>query len=192
MRVVLGLGNPGGRYLATRHNAGWQVLDILRGRWGAADSGRDEAWQEWTAERAGRRVHLVKPLLFMNRSGEAFVSWRERQAVEPGQLLVVVDDVYLPLGVLRLRERGSSGGHLGLGSLESALGTREYARLRVGVGAAPAAELREHVLEEFGEEEAETARSAFERAADAVECWITEGATSAMNRFNRRVPEGGC
>jgi PTH1 family peptidyl-tRNA hydrolase len=106
----------------------------------------------------------------------------------PEDLLVVSDDVYLPLGVLRLRSRGSSGGHRGLESVEGALGTREFARLRIGVGAAESsAHMREHVLEEFSADEQPVVDEAVLRAADAVECWVAEGMRRAMNRFNRRA-----
>src|SRR5689334_2750130 len=123
----------------------------------------------------------------MNLSGEALQAWRERHGREQ-ELLVVSDDVYLPLGFVRVRATGSSGGHRGLESIEAAVGGRDYARLRVGVGAAEnAAALREHVLEEFAPEELPALAEAVRLAADVVECWVAEGAPGAMNRFNRRV-----
>lgn len=187
MALVLGLGNPGARYARTRHNAGWRVLERLVGRWGARPLAGHDAWRAWRAERAGRPVDLVAPLTFMNASGDALVAWRERHGLDPAEMLVVVDDVYLPVGTLRLRAAGSSGGHRGLESLEAVVG-REFARLRVGVGAAAdAAGLREHVLDEFDEDERAVVDEAIERAADAVECWLDEGALAAMNRFNRRT-----
>jgi PTH1 family peptidyl-tRNA hydrolase len=184
--LVLGLGNPGARYARTRHNVGWRVLERLVGRWVARPAGGHDTWRAWRAERSGRAVDLVVPLTYMNASGAALESWRERHGLEPGELLVVVDDVYLPVGSLRMRVAGSSGGHRGLESLEAVVG-REFARLRVGVGAADAAELREHVLDEFDEDEKTVVDEAIERAADAVECWLDEGALAAMNRFNRRT-----
>jgi PTH1 family peptidyl-tRNA hydrolase len=132
-------------------------------------------------------VSLLQPLTFMNLSGEALAAWRERNGMET-QLLVVSDDVYLPLGSVRLRASGSSGGHRGLESIEAAVGGRDYARLRVGVGAAEsAAALKEHVLEEFAPEELPALEAAVRLAADAVECWVAVGVLSAMNRFNRRA-----
>src|SRR5204863_9850527 len=108
--------------------------------------------------------------------------------LEPGAMLVVLDDVYLPLGTLRLRARGSSGGHRGLESIEAALGSSDYPRLRIGVGEAGSSEqLRDHVLETFGPEERETVEAAIESAADAVECWVGDGIVAAMNRYNKRV-----
>jgi PTH1 family peptidyl-tRNA hydrolase len=183
--VVLGLGNPGPRYAATRHNVGFRVVEDLVARWRARPGEAAPSYRWWRGEHAGREAALLQPLTWMNASGEALAAWRERHALEPGELLVVADDVYLPLGTLRLRARGSSGGHRGLESVESALSTTEYARLRVGVGAAASsAELREHVLETFAREEMEEARAATERAADAVECWLEDGLIAAMNRFN--------
>lgn len=187
MALVLGLGNPGPRYARTRHNVGWRVLERLVGRWEARPAGGGDTWQAWHTERSGRAVDLVVPLTFMNASGAALETWRERHGLDPAELLVVVDDVYLPVGTLRLRVAGSSGGHHGLESLEAVVG-REFARLRIGVGvAADAAGLREHVLEEFAEDEQTVVDEAIERAADAVECWLGEGALAAMNRFNRRT-----
>jgi PTH1 family peptidyl-tRNA hydrolase len=185
--LVLGLGNPGPRYARTRHNVGWRVLERLVGRWGAAPAGEHTTWRAWRAERGGRPVDLLMPLTYMNASGAALEAWRESRELDPAGMLVVVDDVYLPVGLLRLRASGSSGGHRGLESLERVVG-REFARLRVGVGAAgDAAGLRDHVLEGFDEEEKTLVDEALERAADAVECWLAEGPLAAMNRFNRRI-----
>jgi peptidyl-tRNA hydrolase, PTH1 family len=187
--LVLGLGNPGARYTHTRHNVGWQVLERLVARWGARPVAGGGAWRVWHAERDGRDVDLVAPLTFMNASGRALEEWRALHGLDPAALLVVVDDVYLPLGSLRMRMRGSSGGHRGLESLEAVIGP-EYTRLRIGVGAAEdAAGLREHVLEEFAADEMDVVGETLERAADAVECWLTDGALAAMNRFNRRIRE---
>ena len=199
MHLVVGLGNPGDRYASTRHNVAWRVLDTLSARHGAHEAGCEATWRAREAAIAGQRVVLLQPLTFMNLSGEALGSWRERHGREE-QLLVVSDDVYLPLGFVRVRASGSSGGHRGLESIEAAVGGRDYARLRVGVGGVPgrrlgpesSAELREHVLEEFAPEEMPALEEAVRLAADAVECWVAEGVLSTMNRFNRRVdaPQG--
>jgi PTH1 family peptidyl-tRNA hydrolase len=124
---------------------------------------------------------------WMNESGRAIAAWRERNTLDLAELLVVADDVYLPVGMVRLRAGGSSGGHRGLESIEQALGTGEFARLRVGVGGAPGEALREHVLETFEEEEKGAVAESIGKAADAVEVWLGEGLLAAMNRFNRRV-----
>lgn len=188
MRLVLGLGNPGPRYAATRHNVAWPVLETLARRAGAAAEERTAAYRARRIRIGEEDVALVEPLTFMNRSGEAVQEWEQRYGFDPEALLVVTDDVYLPLGMLRLRAGGSSGGHRGLESVESALGHRQYARLRIGVGAAESSEaLREHVLEEFAPEELPVLEVAIRQAADAVECWVSQGIRSAMNVFNRRV-----
>ena len=187
MHLVVGLGNPGDRYVATRHNVAWHVLDMLAARHGAPEAGRQTTWRAREASIAGQPVVLLQPLTYMNLSGEALGAWREQRGQEQ-ELLVVSDDVYLPLGHVRMRTTGSSGGHRGLESIEAVVGGRDYARLRVGVGAAgSSAELKEHVLDEFAPEELPALAEAIRLAADVVECWVAEGAPSAMNRFNRRV-----
>ena len=187
MHLVVGLGNPGDRYASTRHNIAWRVLDTLAARHGAREAGHDATWRAREASIGERPVVLLQPLTYMNLSGEALGAWRERRGQEE-QLLVVSDDVYLPLGYVRVRTTGSSGGHRGLESIEATVGGRDYARLRIGVGAAESAEaLKEHVLEEFAPEEMPALEEAVRLAADAVECWVAEGAPGAMNRFNRRV-----
>jgi PTH1 family peptidyl-tRNA hydrolase len=188
VRLVVGLGNPGERYARTRHNVAWLVLDELASRLGARPSAGSPAYRARTAREGGDGVVLMQPLTYMNLSGEAIREWQDRHGLEAGELLVVSDDVYLPLGTLRLRAGGSSGGHRGLESIESVVGHRDYARLRVGVGAAESSEvLGEHVLEEFAPEELPVLEEVIRRAADAVECWLAEGLPAAMNRFNRRV-----
>ena len=190
MRLVVGLGNPGERYAATRHNVAWRVLDELARRWRLNDDASVAGlYQSERGVVAGETIELMRPQTYMNRSGDALADWLGRQGEIPTDgVLVVSDDVYLPLGTLRLRARGSSGGHRGLASLEAALGHRDFARLRVGVGAAESgAELKEHVLEAFGPDEEPIVERAVRNAADAVECWAREGIDAAMNRFNRRV-----
>ena len=188
MAVVIGLGNPGGRYDGTRHNIGFRVVDRLVARWSARPSGTTSWYWSWGADVQAHTIHLVMPRTYMNRSGEALDAWRSGRELAADQLLVVADDVYLPVGMIRLRTEGSSGGHLGLESIERALPGRGFARLRVGVGSAgDSGALKEHVLERFEEPEEEVAEQAVEQAADAVEVWALEGPIAAMNRFNRRV-----
>jgi peptidyl-tRNA hydrolase, PTH1 family len=187
--LVVGLGNPGARYARTRHNVGWRVVEALAARWRATPLPADPLARGWRAEHAGHEVTLLQPLTFMNVSGEAVGAWWARHGA-PERMLVVSDDVYLPLGTLRLRAGGSSGGHRGLESIEQALGHRDWPRLRIGVGAADSsAALREHVLEAFGDDEVAAAEEAVVRAADSVECWLDHGLVAAMNRFNRREPK---
>ena len=185
MKLLVGLGNPGPRYAGTRHNVAWRVLDTLARRWEATDDTVAGFYRIRRARIAGEIVELMQPLTFMNLAGEAVDRWLQEHQGPTEALLVVSDDVYLPIGVLRLRARGSSGGHRGLESVAAALEGQEFARLRVGVGAAPSsAELREHVLEMFTAEELPRVEEAVSRAADAVECWVAEGIIAAMNRFN--------
>ncbi len=188
MPLLVGLGNPGDRYARTRHNVGWRALDRLAERLKARPFEGTRIYEVRRAVRGAGAIDLMKPLTFMNLSGEAVAAWSARHAVEAAELLVITDDVYLPLGTLRIRARGSSGGHLGLESIEVALGHGGFARLRIGVGAAEnSAELREHVLEEFSDEEEERVEEAITTAAEAADCWIREGIDPAMNRFNRRA-----
>lgn len=189
MALVVGLGNPGAPFARTRHNVGWRVVEILVRRWHARPDERSPLYRAWGAGRNTGTVHLLTPLTFMNLSGTALTAWSGRHGLENAELLVVADDVYLPFGSLRLRRSGSSGGHRGLESVEAALGGRDYARLRIGVGAAEqSGALREHVLKEFEAEDEAAVDEVLELAADAVESWADEGATAAMNRFNRRAP----
>ena len=189
MVLLLGLGNPGDRYARTRHNVGWRVVENLIERWHASTSDATDAYRSWRADRSWGPAALLVPLTYMNRSGEALQTWRSRHELDAANLLVITDDVYLPIGFVRIRPRGSSGGHRGLDSVEAALETRDFARLRIGVGAIDSAELRDHVLEEPESEEAEALEGALRLAADAAECWAEEGVLAAMNRYNRKVPK---
>jgi len=192
VHLVVGLGNPGERYARTRHNVAWAVLDELAVRHAAVESPRHATYRARRIATDGRAVVLLQPLTYMNASGDALVAWREGNGREDA-LILVSDDVYLPLGMLRVRESGSAGGHRGLESIEAAIGGRDYARLRIGVGAAESsAALKEHVLEDIGPEEAPVLDEAVRRAADAVETWVAEGTLGAMNQYNRRVdPSAG-
>ena len=186
--MVAGLGNPGPRYAATRHNVGFAVAHRLVDRLRARPLERDAAYAAWLAPGAaagGADLAIVTPLGFMNRSGESLVVFGRRHGLEPGRCLVVVDDVWLPLGRLRLRARGSAGGHNGLASILAASGTDAWPRLRIGVGRGEErAGLADHVLAEFDEEERPALAEALERAAEAALTWAAEGITAAMNRFN--------
>jgi PTH1 family peptidyl-tRNA hydrolase len=185
MRLVVGLGNPGERYRRTRHNVGFMVVDTLARRAGAPrGQERAEAWVT-PARVGGEDVLLAKPLTFMNRSGAAVDQLLAMEAASPQEVVVVLDDVALDLGTLRVRERGSHGNHNGLRSVIDALGTDEFPRVRVGVrkGELPD-ELAEYVLSEFPQEDVLVVQEVVGWAADAVETLIREGAAAAMNRFN--------
>lgn len=186
MRIVAGLGNPGEKYRGTRHNVGFEVVDVLARRHAAAfESAPADAMQaKW--RRDGDVVLLVKPLTFMNLSGEAIGALLRFYKVAIADLLVVCDDVNLPLGKLRARGAGSEGGHNGLRSVAEHLGTTEYARLRIGVGRGDMRrDLADHVTARFEPDEQPGMVSAIARAADAVEAWCTDGLVKMMNTFNR-------
>jgi PTH1 family peptidyl-tRNA hydrolase len=185
MRVVVGLGNPGERYRRTRHNVGFMVVDALAAR-ASAPPGREEH-EAWVAEAevGGERTLLVKPLTFMNRSGGAVDCILAAHGAGLPDVVVVVDDVALELGSLRVRESGSHGGHNGLRSLVEALGSEEFVRVRVGIrkGDVPE-ELAEYVLSDFPREDVLVVQEIVGWAGDAVECVLREGVAAAMNRFN--------
>ena len=186
MKLVVGLGNPGRAYERTRHNAGFEVVDELARRAGA-DFRRSWRWPVVTAEVAlgPGRVVLVKPQAYMNRSWPPVAALAGKRGVKPDEILVVVDDVDLPPGVLRLRRQGSAGGHNGLKSMVAGLGSEAFARLRVGVGRPTgSSEMVDHVLTRYTPAERETMEAALVRAADAVQCVMEKGLDRAMNEFN--------
>jgi peptidyl-tRNA hydrolase, PTH1 family len=184
VKLIAGLGNPGAPYRGTRHNVGFDVLEVLAGRHGLSFrvSG-DLAGAEWRRE--DEKVLLLKPLTFMNLSGQVVASVRGFYKIDVADLLVVCDDVNLPLGRLRARASGSEGGHNGLRSVAEHLGTAEYARLRVGVGRGDnRRELADHVLGKFAPDERPEIEDAVSRAADAVEMFVDQGLANVMASFN--------
>lgn len=187
MKIVSGLGNPGPEYDATRHNVGWWLVDRLSSEWGLGPFRRSGPALVASGSVGGEAVLLLKPLTYMNRSGAALAPIRDEPDVDLSQdLLVVVDDVALEVGRVRFRPSGSSGGHNGLKSVEAALGTREYARLRIGVGSAPPdVDLADWVLSEFAPEEEDAVLALFPELTEAVEVWMLEGIEAAMSRHNR-------
>ncbi len=186
MRLIVGLGNPGAEYTRTRHNAGFLLLELLAARWGAAWTvERKFQARVARADRGGMRVWLCEPQTFMNASGEAVAAVAGFYQATPGQLLVAVDDADLPLGEIRLRSGGGSGGHHGLESLTQHLGTTKFARLRMGIGRRSGErEITGHVLGRFNEPEAKVMDKVLARAGDQVECWLDAGVRQAMNDFN--------
>ena len=182
MKAIVGLGNPGVEYAGTRHNIGFDVVDELARRWTV----RLRKWKN-TADLAvvtDREVVLVEPKTFMNESGLAVSAVMAFYKIQPADVLVVVDEVQLPLGKLRLRWSGSAGGHNGLKSVIAHVGT-EFPRLRIGVERGhPESVLRNHVLSKFPPSERDVVERAVGRAADAVETFVSEGLQVAMNRFN--------
>ena len=187
----MGLGNPGPEYERTRHNVGWWVVDHL------ADVWRFEGWKRDGDSRVaggtvgGQRIRLVKPQTYMNLSGAALRPYLRREGFSHMKdLLVIVDEVALPVGSFRVRAGGSAGGHNGLKSIEGALGSQEYARLRIGVGPEDPSrrrgDLADYVLGSFGKTEEKQVRELFPTLLELVEVWLAEGTHKAMNKFNRR------
>lgn len=184
MKIVVGLGNPGKQYDATRHNVGWMVLDRIADRagWTGRGKTRDDALSvrgRW----ADTDLLLVKPLTYMNLSGQAVRKALARERVPMEDLLVVVDDFALPLGKLRFREEGSAGGHNGLKSIIAEMGTQKFARLRVGIGE-PGQNVVDHVLSRFQADEQAALDRVLAAAADALEDWAVDGASRAANKWN--------
>ena len=187
MKLLFALGNPGDRYRDTRHNAGRWLADHLVVRWKLGSFRRTDESESVEGIVAGQPVRVVKPRGYMNLSGRVLPGLLAETSIEPGRdLLVLVDDVSLPPGSFRIRGRGSDGGHNGLSSVEEALGSREYARLRIGVGAPPSDEidLAEWVLHAPSDAEEQSVLESFDRMATAVEEWMADGVESAMNKFN--------
>jgi len=184
--LIAGLGNPGEEYARTRHNTGFSLAGKLAARWKADwKSERKFNARVARAKRNGIRVLLCQPRTFMNASGEAVKAVMGLYRLPPEHLLVAVDDADLPLGEIRLRAGGSSGGHHGLESVEQHLGTRAFARLRLGIGRKDGArEITDYVLDRFDAAEAALMEKVLCRAADQAECWLDDGIEMAMNRFN--------
>jgi peptidyl-tRNA hydrolase, PTH1 family len=189
MKLVVGLGNPGEQYRGTRHNVGFDVVDLLARQHGLAfEMAPVKALQaKWRVSEPGPDVVLlVKPLTFVNLTGEAVGGLCRYYKVALADLLVICDDVNLPLGRLRARAGGSDGGHNGLKSLTQHLGTSDYARLRAGVGRGELRrDLADHVLARFEPDERPGIEDAVARAASAVETWVEDGLAKMMNIFNR-------
>jgi PTH1 family peptidyl-tRNA hydrolase len=182
MKAIVGLGNPGREYASTRHNIGFDVVDEVARRWQV----QLRPWKSVAdvAVVGTRGAVLVEPQTFMNLSGDAVGRIAAFHKLEPSDILVVVDEVQLPLGRLRIRRSGSAGGHNGLKSIIQHVG-QAFPRLRLGVGRGdPAWDLADHVLSRFAREERDTVAEAVSRAADAVDVFVDEGLEAAMNRFN--------
>jgi peptidyl-tRNA hydrolase, PTH1 family len=193
LKVIVGLGNPGREYAATRHNVGWWLIDHLADVW-HFDGWKKDGESHVAGGAVGNvKVRLVKPQTFMNLSGAALRNYLRRPFWSASKdLLIVVDEVQLPVGRMRIRPRGSAGGHNGLKSVEAALGSREYARLRIGVG--PSEErkgiypnLADFVLAPFARDERDAVLALMPELTATVETWLKEGVEKAMNLHNRRV-----
>lgn len=189
MKLIVGLGNPGPQYDQTRHNVGFDVLDRLARRHasGAIARGKFQG-AAIDASIGGDKVVLLKPLTFMNRSGQSVGEAVGFYKIDPKiDLLVLVDDIALPCGVIRLRADGSAGGHNGLADIEQRLGSNAYPRLRIGVDAPGRIPQKDYVLGRFRPDQQPLVESALNEAADAAACWCGQGLATAMNRFNRKA-----
>ena len=188
MKVILGLGNPGREYKDTRHNVGWWVLDHLADVWRLDGWRRDGETLTLSGVVDGRPVRLVKPTTYMNLSGQVLRPYLRRPAWSAASdLMVIVDEVAIPLGTYRLRARGSAGGHNGLKDVERALGTQEYPRLRIGIRPEDprrVGNLSDFVLSPFGKDERAVVLELLPRLQDAVEIWMRDGIVKAMNAHN--------
>ena len=191
-RLIVGLGNPGPQYAQTRHNVGFLAAERLATRWKAPlkKKGCDAVFGE--GEFSGEPVAVAMPQTFMNASGRSVRSLMERWKLKPAELLVLCDDVALPLGMIRMRGKGSAGGHLGLASILQELGTSEFARLRIGVRPADGVEknLTPFVLGKFKAPEGKFLEQALASTVEAGELWLSRGLNAAMNRFNQKIKQG--
>jgi PTH1 family peptidyl-tRNA hydrolase len=191
-KFLVGLGNPGRQYAATRHNVGWMVLAELRRRWGVesgkgAFGGRLYQTCPPGMQPPAPTVLMLEPLTYMNRSGQAVKGLLAFYKADPSDLLVVMDDMALPPGTIRARAVGSDGGHNGMKDVIAHLGTDQVPRLRLGIGQPPAAmDAVDYVLAAFGEDETPAIARAVAAAADAVEDWLANGIAFVMDKYNSR------
>ena len=191
MKVIVGLGNPGSRYKNTRHNIGFVVLEELARRWPVEkQDSRFDALIGHTRI-TGQKVLLVKPLTYMNLSGNAVQPLVRYYRVEQADVLIVHDDMDLAPGQVRLRENGGSGGQKGLKSIIERMGHQDLPRLRIGIGRSADRDAVDWVLGRWSAEEAEHMTAAVQRAADAVECYVEKGIITAMNQYNQAVSHRG-
>lgn len=187
IKLICGLGNPGPNYERTRHNCGFMLADCLAGRYGGRWQRTKFKAEVCRAVIGGERVLIMKPLTFMNNSGEAVRALLDYYRLRPAQLLVAYDDVDVPLGSLRIREQGSPGTHNGMRSLVQHLGSRDFPRLRIGIGPQPReTDIVDYVLGAYGGAEQELLEKTIEKAADAVELALAKNLQTAMSRFNER------
>ena len=185
MKIIAGLGNPGAEYAHTKHNVGFILVDVLAEKLGAA-SWKEDFFSALTEVRiGGEKVFLVKPLTYMNNSGEALGPMLSYYKLDVDDLVVVHDDMDIPAGMVRIRRKGSSGGHNGIKSIIAHVGSEDFARVRIGIGRPPAGwTVIHHVLAPFSTEDAPKIRAAIDYLLPAVESIVTDGVDFAMNRYN--------
>lgn len=186
MKVIVGLGNPGRQYEDNRHNVGFRVIDLLARRWSIGLDREKHQGRFGSGIVDDEKVVLLQPLTFMNRSGATVGHALRFYQALPSDLMVIVDDMALALGRLRLRASGSAGGHNGLQDIIECLGDDGFNRLRVGIGPPGGVDAIGHVLGDFSQAEEEVLEELLPRAADAVSCWLATGMDEAMTRYNQR------
>lgn len=185
MKLVVGLGNPGRKYVGTRHNVGWQVIAELARRHSASRPREKFHGEAAEAQIAGQQVQLLCPLTYMNKSGDSVAPAMEFYKLDLSDLLVICDDISLPLAKLRFRTKGSAGGQKGLKDILQRLGADEVPRLRIGIGAPPPGwDAADYVLAKFTPDEIAPIEESVSRAATAVEVWLKDGPQACMNQFN--------
>jgi PTH1 family peptidyl-tRNA hydrolase len=185
MKIVVGLGNPGDEYVNTRHNMGFKVIDSLAKSLNIEVKKRKFGARFGSGEFSDNKLILLKPWQFMNRSGQAVATAAGFYKLGVGDLLVITDDMDLEPGQIRIRAKGSAGGHNGLADIIEKLGTNEFARCRIGIGRSGEDDAVDHVLDKPAKEEGPLLAEAIERARKAVFCWIEYGTEKTMNEFNR-------
>lgn len=192
MKLVVALGNIGREYAGTRHNIGFMTADLLAERWGDTEAWRKADNAFYLEKRMPEKCWVIKPTTYMNNSGVAVADFANFYHIPPKDVLVIQDDMDLPVGTLRIRRKGSSGGHNGLKSIERALGSQAYPRIKVGIGHPVHQEqaVISHVLHPFQGEDKEKVQEALDQAADAVEAWM-KGAEvgELMQQFNKKAPK---
>ena len=192
MKLVVALGNIGREYAGTRHNIGFMTADLLAERWGDTEAWRKADNAFYLEKRMPEKCWVIKPTTYMNNSGAAVADFANFYHIPPEDVLVIQDDMDLPVGTLRIRRKGSSGGHNGLKSIERALGSQAYPRIKVGIGHPVHQEqaVISHVLHPFQGEDKEKIQDALEQAADAVEAWMKGAAVGElMQQFNKKAPK---
>lgn len=189
MRVIVGLGNPGTRYQASKHNVGFRCIDLLARTWDIRLSDRRAKAVVGRGRHMEKDIVLAKPRTFMNNSGEGVSYLLDRFGIKPGELIIIYDDIHLSVGRLRIRPRGSDGGHNGIRSIIAAVKTVEFPRIRVGIGRPSAASDGQvaHVLSRFSEEEAPLISDGLQRVVQALDCLLEENIDAAMNSYNREA-----
>jgi len=190
--VVVGLGNPGRRYVRTRHNVGFLLVDRLAERWAVKLKKKSYPAKAGMANREQGTVHIVKPWTFMNQSGKAVRAVIRKTGVKPGNLLLVYDDLDIPLGEIRIRTAGGPGTHKGMLSVVQEIGTEQFPRLRIGIGPLPPGrQATQFVLSRFGKQEAPLLESGLSRAMEALFLVLEGRIQEAMTRFNRKQKAAG-